>query len=196
MASKWGDGCGRQAHPMDIAQLVTDYHQAVYRYAYRLTGSVPDAEDLTQQVFLVANDKLGQLRSEGSARSWLFAILRNDFLKQCGKERPTPVADLRLNIDSIPQEMGAIEIDQEQLQQALDALPARSRMVIVMFYYEGLIYREIAEALGVPIGTVMSRLARAKGQLRSQLLGKECAEDGMGPQAASPVAAHSETRQR
>lgn len=47
---------------MDVAQLVAEYHQAVYRYAYRLSGSVPDAEDLTQQVFLLAQQKLGQLR--------------------------------------------------------------------------------------------------------------------------------------
>ena len=60
---------------MNVAQLVQEYHGGVYRYAYRLTGSVADAEDLTQQVFLIAQQKLGQLRSPESARSWLFAIL-------------------------------------------------------------------------------------------------------------------------
>lgn len=162
---------------MDIAQLVADHHQAVYRYAFRLTGAVPDAEDLSQQAFLVANEKLGQLREEGSARSWLFAILRNCFLKQCRKERPTSAADLQINIENIPQEEGDHEIDQERLQQALDSLPAGFRMVIVMFYFEQLSYREMAQALGVPIGTVMSRLARAKGHLRSQLLSKDDKRD-------------------
>ena len=52
----------------DVAQLVAEHHQAVYRYAYRLTGSVHDAEDLTQQVFLIAQRKMGQLRKMGSAR--------------------------------------------------------------------------------------------------------------------------------
>ena len=178
---------------MQIAQLVADYHQAVYRYAFRLTGSVPDAEDLTQQVFLVASDKLDQLRDEERVRSWLFAILRNHFCKRCRKPQPTPAADLRLNIDTIPQGEGEVEIDQEQLQQALGALPDIFRMVLVMFYFEDLSYREIAEALDVPIGTVMSRLARAKAQLRSHLLSKECAEDRMSRRAVSPVAAHSET---
>ena len=65
---------------MDIAQLVAEHHQAVYAYAFRLSGSVPDAEDLTQQVFLAAQRKLGQLRNLESVRSWLFAILRNCFL--------------------------------------------------------------------------------------------------------------------
>ncbi len=179
---------------MDIAQLVAEFHAPVYRYAYRLTGSVPDAEDLTQQVFLVASGKLGQLRNEGSVRGWLFTILRNHFLKECRKDQPIPAADLRLNIDNIPQEDGEIEIDQERLQTALDALPDAYRMAVVMFYYEQLSYREMADALGVPIGTIMSRLARAKGQLRSQLLSKECSEDGAGRQAASPVAARFEAR--
>ena len=69
-----------EAVSMDIAGLVADHHQAVYTYAYRLAGSVPEAEDLTQQVFLVAQQKLGQLRKAGSARSWLFTILRNHFV--------------------------------------------------------------------------------------------------------------------
>jgi RNA polymerase sigma-70 factor, ECF subfamily len=180
---------------MDIDQLVAEYHQAVYRYAYRLAGTVPDAEDLTQQAFLVASNKLGQLRSEGSVRSWLFAILRNHFFKQCQKDRPIPTADLRLNMDSIPQEEGEVEIDQEQLQQALDDLPDAYRMVLVMFYYEQLSYREMSEALGVPIGTIMSRLARAKGQLRSRLLSGGYEENGAAPQAVSPLVAHSKARE-
>lgn len=180
---------------MDIDQLVADHHQAVYRYAYRLTGSVPDAEDLTQQVFLVASDKLGHLRNEGSARSWLYAILRNHFFKLRQKERPTPAADLRLNIDSIPQKEDSVEIDQERLQLALDSLPAGFRIVVVMFYYEQLSYREMAEALDIPIGTVMSRLARAKGQLRSQLLSKDGEEDIAGRRAEMPAVVHSESRQ-
>lgn len=180
---------------MDIAQLVADYHAPVYRYAYRLTGSVPDAEDLTQQVFLAAQRKLGQLREEEKARGWLFAILRNHFLKECRKDQPIPATELKLDIDSVPQEVGESEVDQELLQAALDALPDVFRVVVVMFYYEQLSYREMAEALDVPIGTVMSRLARAKGQLRSQLLSKESAEDKTAGQAASPVAVHWEGRQ-
>lgn len=180
---------------MDITQLVADHHQAVYRYAFRLTGSVPDAEDLTQQVFLVANEKLGGLRKPGSARGWLFAILRNHFRNQFRKERPTPAADLYLNIENIPQREELAEIDRERLQHGLDALPAAFRMVIVMFYYEQLSYREMAETLGIPIGTVMSRLARAKGHLRSQLLSKDGGESVAGRQAQSSAVASWESRQ-
>ncbi|MEK6233406.1 MAG: RNA polymerase sigma factor, partial [Planctomycetales bacterium] len=61
----------------DVAQLVSDHHAELYRYAYRLTGSVNDAEDLTQQTFLQAQANLHQLRDRERARSWLFTILRN-----------------------------------------------------------------------------------------------------------------------
>jgi len=156
---------------MDIVRLVADHHQAVYAYAFRLSGSAQDAEDLCQQVFLVAQQKLGQLRKTSSARSWLFTILRNTFLKSQQRPRPQPAANLRLNIDTIPAEPPPEEeIDREALQRALGQLPPGFRLVLVMYYYEGLAYREIAEKLELPIGTVMSRLARAKGHLRSKLI--------------------------
>lgn len=159
---------------LDVRQLVAEYHQAVYRYAYRLTGSVPDAEDLTQQVFLTAQEKLGQLRQIESVRGWLFAILRNYFLKSCQKRRPIPAENLQLNMDAIPAKIPPeAQVDREQLQQAIDELPDNYRLVLTMFYYEGSSYREIAKRLELPIGTVMSRLARAKDRLRSKLFESE-----------------------
>ena len=155
---------------MDISQLVAEHHQAVFGYAYRLSGSVPDAEDLTQQTFLLAQQKLGQLRKVESARSWLFAILTNCFRKAIQRRRPTPAANLQLNIDTIPADPpNDADIDREQIQRALGELSDGFRMVLVMYYFEECSYREIAERLGLPIGTVMSRLARAKGHLRSKL---------------------------
>ncbi len=85
----------------DVARIVAEHHQAVYRYAYRLTGSVHDAEDLTQEVFLVAQRKIGQLRNMDVAKSWLFAILRNCFLRDRQRKRPVAAADLELNVDSV-----------------------------------------------------------------------------------------------
>ena len=86
----------------EIAQLVAEHHQAVYRYAYRLTGAVQDAEDLTQQVFLTAQRKIGQLRNINAAESWLFSILRNSFLKERQRQRPLLAADLDIDVDLIP----------------------------------------------------------------------------------------------
>jgi RNA polymerase sigma-70 factor (ECF subfamily) len=159
---------------MEIAQLVAEHHQAIYRYAYRLTGRAADAEDLTQQVFLSAQENLGQLHSIDSARSWLYVILRNSFLKTCRKRRPRPVGDLQINLESIPAEVPDDEaIDRERLQQALDELPPDFRLVLVMFYFEDCSYRQMADALKLPIGTVMSRLARAKRYLRAKLFEPE-----------------------
>ena len=158
---------------MDIAQLIAEHHQVVYRYAYRLTGSVQDAEDLTQQVFLTAQQKSGQVRQQESVRGWLFAILRNYFLKSCQKRRPMSAGSLSLNIDAIPAPIpneGAV--DQERLQAALNELPPKYRLVLTMFYFEDASYRDIADQLELPIGTVMSRLARAKAYLRNELFAR------------------------
>jgi len=155
---------------MDMARIVAEHHAAVYRYAYRLTGSEPDAEDFTQQVFLTAQQKLPQLRKVESTRSWLFTILRNAFFKSRQKRRPVPAGSLSFNIDSVAMEVpDEAAVSPEQLQGALMQLSEKFRIVLIMFYYEELSYREIAEQLHVPIGTVMSRLARAKRYLRSKL---------------------------
>jgi RNA polymerase sigma-70 factor (ECF subfamily) len=155
---------------VEIAQLVAEHHAAIYRYAYRLTGSVPDAEDLTQQVFLAAQEKLGQLRCAENARAWLFAMLRNAFGKMCRKPRPKSAGACEVDLDNLP---GAVPdddaIDREQLQGALNELPPSYRMVVMMFYFEDCSYRQIADQLDLPMGTVMSRLARAKAHLRSRL---------------------------
>ena len=156
-----------------MTQLVAEHHQAVYRYAYRLTGTVQDAEDMTQKVFLAAQRKIGQLRKMDSARNWLFAILRNCFLKDRQRRWPSLAADLSLNMDLLPAPTGNDESDHDQLQSALNQLTDASRLVVVMFYLEECSYREIASRLEVPIGTVMSRLARARGHLRSLLLEPE-----------------------
>lgn len=156
--------------PVDLTQMVADHHAVLYRYAYRLTGTVADAEDLTQQTFLAAQANLGQLRDGSAARSWLFQILRNCFLKQQRQRRPRPAADLELDVEAIADDLPVDEpLDEERLQAALNDLPEVFRAVVMQFYFEGRSYREIAAQLELPIGTVMSRLARAKAQLRKRL---------------------------
>lgn len=161
----------------EITQLVLDYHQEIYRYAYRLCGSVADAEDLTQMVFLTAQEKLGQLRDVEKARGWLYAILRSLFLKQCRKRRPLAAATIEIDLDGLAGPVSdATEFDQEQLQNALAELPEMHRIVLVMFYFEECSYQDIARRLELPMGTVMSRLARAKARLRDLLSPPERAE--------------------
>ena len=157
-----------------IQRLIEDHLDAVYRYAYRLTGAVHDAEDLTQQVFLLAQERLDQLREADRARGWLFTILRNAFLKMVQRPQPVPATSLGVNLETVPaaKENGQA-VDSAELQAAIDELPAEFRVVVAMFYFEECSYREIAEKLDLPMGTVMSRLARAKGHLRSRLFETE-----------------------
>src|SRR5262245_578763 len=75
---------------VDVATLVAEHHAELFRYAYRLTGSVHDAEDLTQQTFLTAQAKLDQLRDAACARSWLYAIVRNTYLKSRRQTNSNP----------------------------------------------------------------------------------------------------------
>ena len=153
----------------DVARLVADFHEVLYRYAYRLSGSTSDAEDLTQQVFLTAQQKLGQLREADCVRSWLFTVLRNCYFKGYRRHTALLASNLDLDIDSIPAKAIDDEIDGELLQQAINELADEFKLVVVLFYFEQRSYREIAELLAIPTGTVMSRLSRAKSHLRKRL---------------------------
>ena len=163
-----------------LADLVERYYALLYRYAFRLTGSEADAEDLTQQTFLTAQAKWSQLRDEQKAKSWLFTIARNAYLKELR-------APLCLPSDALdelpgphrlgsPGEGAESEFDEERLQNVLNDLPEEFRSPVVLFYFEEFSYREIAELMEVPVGTIMSRLARAKGILRQRLTAPEPAE--------------------
>jgi RNA polymerase sigma-70 factor (ECF subfamily) len=175
----------------DIASLITAYHRDVYRYAYRLSGTEVDAEDLAQQTFLVAQQRLHQLREPAKARNWLFTIVRNCYLKGQAKRRPVTAASVELDVFSIPEEVSQDDVDAGQLQLAIDDLPDDFKVVLMMFYFEECSYKEIAAQLGISIGTVMSRLARAKSRLRKLLLPGQ-AEDR--PDAAKQAGRTSESR--
>jgi len=171
---------------LDLPRLVADHAETLFRYAYRLTGSAADAEDLTQQTFLIAHEKLSQLREAASARSWLFAVLRNAYLKSQEKRSRLPIAAGSFDIESLPDEVvDNLLVDRELLQAALNELPDPFKLVVLCFYFEELSYREIAERLELPVGTVMSRLSRAKNLLRSRLVESECAASAAGLASAA-----------
>jgi RNA polymerase sigma-70 factor, ECF subfamily len=154
-----------------INQLIDAHYQALYRYAYRLSGSSADAEDLTQETFSKALSRLSQLRDPERAQSWLFRILRNGYLHRVRDEkrhRVIPLAAVGDLAEKPPEELP--DIDPARLQEALNELDEAFRAPIILFYFEEFSYKEIAEQLDLPIGTVMSRLARAKTHLKSLLL--------------------------
>lgn len=156
----------------DIASLIREHHVAIYRYAYHLAGSVEDAEDLTQQTFLDAQRALAQLRDVERAEVWLLVILRRRFLKGLRKRRPVSASSVELDVDEIPSPAVEEKVDAERLRQAMNQLPDEHRVVLVEFYFRNASYQEIADRLELPLGTVMSRLSRAKGRLRALLLGE------------------------
>jgi RNA polymerase sigma-70 factor, ECF subfamily len=164
-----GDLSGQSAaRGVTIGELVGEHHALVYRYAYRLTGSQADAEDLSQQAFLLAHQRLAQLREPERAAGWLMTIVRNCFLKSRRRQMAT-CESIEHDAVAEPVEPFPDWVDPEQLHAALARLPAEARTILVLFFFEECSYKEIAEALEVPIGTVMSRLSRAKSRLREEL---------------------------
>ncbi len=168
------------ANQRSLQNLVDDHYASLYRYAYRLTGSAVDAEDLTQEAYCKAQVNFSQLRDPERAKPWLFSILRNAYLHRVRAARQQPCVSLNGVGDvAEPSPETMPEIDQEQLQQALQELPELFRSPIILYYFEDFSYRDIAEQMELPLGTVMSRLARAKAYLRSRLLpGGEVAVPG------------------
>lgn len=154
-----------------VQRLVDDHYLALYRYAYRLSGSSADAEDLTQEAFCKAQINLTQLREPERAKAWLFSILRNAYLHRLRADRQQRCISLE-GLGDLPEPSPEPlpPVDPEQLQHALDELPEVFRTPVILFYFEDFSYRDIAEQMDLPLGTVMSRLARAKAHLRERLL--------------------------
>ncbi|HET6423993.1 MAG TPA: sigma-70 family RNA polymerase sigma factor [Planctomycetaceae bacterium] len=155
------------APAVTVADLLHAHYAFVYRVAYRLSGSAADAEDLTQQTYLQAQTHLSQLRETSRSRPWLASIVRNLFLRarRRGGRAVAWNPDWEPAADTEPPE----KIDSESLQAAIDELPDEFRVPLVLFYFRELSYKDIAAELEIPLGTVMSRLARAKAHLREQL---------------------------
>jgi len=150
----------------------------LYRVALRLTGKAAEAEDLTQDTCLRAFERLDQLRSPAAGRMWAFTILRSIFLRRI--ERQTRAAGAEV-IESPLLEAGAVLQDTyealrpiqqtplSEVRDALDRLPLPYREPLVLAHVGGFSYKEIAEILAIPLGTVMSRLFRARRLLRGEL---------------------------
>lgn len=165
-----------------VAELIGQHYELLYRVSFRLTGSVADAEDLTQQTFLTAQQKLEQLRQTESAKSWLLAILRHHFFRNRSR-----AAKQSVRLDSLPEPISPTlksdGFDSEELQSALNDLPEDFRVPLVLFYFHELSYQDIAAELSIPLGTVMSRLSRGKEHLRRRLC-----RDGDETQSPQPLA--------
>ncbi len=156
---------------LDFEKLVEDYYQPLYRFALSLSRKESDASDLTQQTFFLWATKGHQLRDATKVKSWLFTSLYREFLGR--KRQQDRLVDVEDNPEAIEaQTVPASVVDQldgDIVQNALFALEEIYRVPLTLFYLQQISYKEIAEALQIPIGTVMSRISRGKAQLRKAL---------------------------
>ncbi len=159
-------------------QAVLPHLNAAYNLARWLVRTGPDAEDLVQDACLRAWEYFDSFRGE-SARPWLLTIVRNTCYTWLERKQPEEsVAEFDEEVHSPqasrsnPEAMLFEAVDSRHLAEALEQLPAEFREVIVLRELEGLSYKEIADVAGIPPGTVMSRLARARRRLQECLAGK------------------------
>ena len=169
----------------------------LYSYALILTRNHAEAEDLVQETYLRALKAAGRLRPNSNLNAWLFTILRNVWFNQLRKWRKAP--DM-VEIDSDgtgpnhvvdngkdPHATYVSNIEQEQVRSSIQLLSIEFREIIILREYEELSYQEIADILECPLGTVMSRLARARSKLRDLL-----SSSSLTPPSERNVASHSE----
>ncbi len=155
-------------------QLVDREYAPLFRFALSLSKSEADAADLTQQTVFLWASKGDQLRDRSKAKSWLFTTLYREFLGRRRHEVRFPkveLDDVREHEMSISPNVNVF--DSPTVLQALREVEELFRAPLTLFYLEQFSYREIADILEVPIGTVMSRLSRGKAQLRQRLLSKD-----------------------
>jgi RNA polymerase sigma-70 factor, ECF subfamily len=143
-----------------------------------LSRNAAVASDLVQEAYVRALNFRNKLRLDNNIKSWMFTILRNIWLNQLRKERNSPdlaeqdcagVMEPAERLQHDPHQQLMRKVEAERVREAIRQLPDDFREVILLRDYEDLSYREIAELVGCPAGTVMSRLARARARLRELL---------------------------
>lgn len=160
-----------EAVNIDLERVVADFYGSLYRFALALTRNHILAADLTQNTFLILAKRQTQIRDGTKIKSWLFTTLRRQFLQKLRSNESHPEVELKpehykkLVVD--PTVFRSIDAD--TILEALSRIDECYRTVLELSYLDDLSYKEISVVLGIPIGTVMSRLARGKERLKSTL---------------------------
>ncbi len=164
-----GAGVGEKEKKQKFESVVAPHLAAAYNLARWLMNDPADAEDIVQEAFLRAFRFLDGFRG-GNGRAWLLSIVRNTcytWLRQNrGHQQSLSFDEAIHDVSKETEAEAEREIDQQLLRKSLERLPVDYREVIVLRDLEGLSYKEVAEAANIPMGTVMSRLARGREQLR------------------------------
>ncbi|HSX58815.1 MAG TPA: sigma-70 family RNA polymerase sigma factor [Tahibacter sp.] len=154
-----------------FAELVRRWAASLQRYAMKLAADAELASDLTQDVWLRVLQGIGRLRDAAQFRAWLFGIAHRTFMDRLRSRYAMPVDDSADTETLAAVDDGDDRADRERaLAGGIDSLPLVEREVLTLFYLEQLSLVDIAHALGIPAGTVKSRLFRARTLLRRQLL--------------------------
>ena len=154
-----------------FSDIALSHFNALYGFALSITGVPQDAEDLVQETYLRAYQKFDQFEFGTSCKAWLFRIMRNIAIDQIRKKDPL----LATGNETCNDDLACIDAKADHLPCAIDIkrafseLPSKYRIVVLLKDIEGFTYKEIAEILNFPIGTVMSRLYRGRQALKSIL---------------------------
>jgi RNA polymerase sigma-70 factor (ECF subfamily) len=156
----------------EFEQIVSEYYESLYKFAFSLTRSEADACDLTQQTFYIWATKGHQLRDTTKVKAWLFTTLHREFLGAKRKLQRHPQVEFNQSENELPVISPSVvnDLDAATVVQSLAQVEEPYQAPVALFYLESYSYKEIAEILEVPIGTVQSRIARGKAQLRQILL--------------------------
>ena len=174
-------------------ELIARHHRGVYGYLRHLGADSTLAEDLTQETYAKAWQHMRRLRQSTSLRSWLLTIARNEFLQWARVDRPERGATSRLpdRQDLTPGPQASLLLSERDgaLRRTVNRLQPELRETVTLHYFHNLSLRDCARVLGIPAGTVKSRVHRALGCLRELLEGKEA--DHETQRAGKALARHS-----
>src|SRR2546426_8722414 len=156
---------------LEFASLVDRYYAALYQFAFSRTRWESEASDLTQETFLIGATKGHQLRDRSKVKTWLFTTLHREFLERRRRQDRFPHVELAQAENEIPPVMFETlsEIDSSTVVETLGRLDAAFQAPVALFYLKDHSYKEIAEILGIPLGTVKSRISRGIAQLQQLL---------------------------
>lgn len=156
---------------LDFEQVVHLHYAAMYRFALSLARNEVDASDLTQQTCYLWATKGHQVRDPSKLKSWLLTTLHREFLGRRRHETRFQHVEISTAGEGLPRVSPEVveQMDGETLMETLAQVDEIYRVPLTLFYLEDMSYKEIAETLDVPAGTVMSRLSRGKAQLRELL---------------------------
>ena len=162
------------ASGLDFESVVACYYEPLYQFAFSLTRAEADACDLTQQTFYLWAIKGHQLRDASKVKTWLFTTLHREFLQKRRKLSRFPhheLSEVDYELPNIsPETMN--HLDWTAVIQSLASLDESFQAPLALFYLEDYSYKEIAEILGIPLGTVKSRISRGIAQLQQSLSSK------------------------